>query len=816
MKCAVAAANEMPDFLPGMNVYWDIVDDGDDAIHSVYKSMGFMNEGIMAVVGAASSSNTAADSPVLSSFNIPLVSYASSSESLSDITRYPTLVRTVASDAFQTKAMVSLALKMGWSLIGAVGTDDTYGAPGLASFISDATDANIKVSCQWTAPFSGGGDVSAFAACVKSIGVKVIMIFSNEANAAAIVQSLVQQNAVPDDMVFIASDSWSTTVPPATLKSKGISPTVLSGTISTIQWPGNLSSIGTCFAGLTPQNNNYTLFINFWESRFKCDTAWNSPLPVCADNYVPTASAGSGSKAPCKCSGKESLANDVPNNKAGLVNDAVYAILNALHVLIHDCYSLPATMQSSCASPVITANDILMAIRALRFQGLSGDVQFSGTDRTSVSYSYIQFNGTAWNQIGSWSTSGTDTTNSTGTVRIDDTTLVWRPGYSSAPVSVLEPEMVTSKMPLSIIIKTLSAIGMAVDVFLAVYFYRNREHAVIKRASPTFCIMMLFGMLLIFADLFLWDGPQTDALCLAKVWVPLVGFGCVMGPMLVKTFRIYKIFDSNRLRAHKLQDSQLLGMSSIVVAGELILLIVWSAGDPVRAILVDSSSSELYTSQKCLGAHPDFQQGLLGCFIAYNALLLALGVVMSYKTRNVHSSFNESRYIAYAIYNITLCVVVLLPIYMTIGDNPGSSQREYIVRSLATLFANIACMLILFGPKLYQVYRDAQADEYDSSGGGGGTGDTPKGTTSPQPMGRRQSAGTSQMMFARTPGGQRRPSQESVGAAKGEKGKDGGGEKKPTVKVMKTVKTTIEEGDESSVAKSSVKGGQSDTGDNAV
>ncbi|KAJ3279707.1 hypothetical protein HK104_001228 [Borealophlyctis nickersoniae] len=240
-------------------------------------------------------------------------------------------------------------------------------------------------------------------------------------------------------------------------------------------------------------------------------------------------------------------------------------------------------MQSSCASPVITANDILMAIRALRFQGLSGNVQFSGTDQTSVSYSYIQFKGTAWNQIGSWSTSGTNTTNSTGTVNINDAALVWRPGYSSAPLSVLEPEMVTSKMPLAIIIKALSAIGMAVHIFVAVYFYRNREHAVIKRASPTFCIMMWFGMLLIFADLF---------------W-----FGFVMGPMLVKTFQIYKIFDSNRLRAHKLQDSQLLGMSSIVVAGELILLIVWSAGDPVRAILVDSSSSELYTSQKCFGAH---------------------------------------------------------------------------------------------------------------------------------------------------------------------------------------------------------------------
>lgn len=38
-----------------------------------------------------------------------------------------------------------------------------------------------------------------------------------------------------------------------------------------------------------------------------------------------------------------------------------------------------------------------------------------------------------------------------------------------------------------------------------------------------------------YIDLFLWSGEQNQAKCLAKIWVPILGFGFLMGPMLAKT-----------------------------------------------------------------------------------------------------------------------------------------------------------------------------------------------------------------------------------------------------------------------------------------
>lgn len=129
----------------------------------------------------------------------------------------------------------------------------------------------------------------------------------------------------------------------------------------------------------------------------------------------------------------------------------------------------------------------------------------------------------------------------------------------------------------------------------------------------------------------------------------------------LSTGRVYKIFSNSRLRTRMLLNSHLLAMYGVVLAGELLLLVIWTGYDTLIPTKIQSAASSLYVFEACRGKHERFQGGMFIAFIIYNALLLGAGSIMSYKTRKVHSSFNESKYIAYAVSFNGLCGIIDAP-----------------------------------------------------------------------------------------------------------------------------------------------------------
>eukprot|EP00800_Vazella_pourtalesii_P001277 TRINITY_DN11103_c0_g1_i1.p2 TRINITY_DN11103_c0_g1~~TRINITY_DN11103_c0_g1_i1.p2 ORF type:complete len:105 (+),score=24.70 TRINITY_DN11103_c0_g1_i1:450-764(+) len=66
------------------------------------------------VIGAASSSVSVPIASFLRVFNIPQISYSSTSALLSDVNRYDYFFRTVAPDNFQASAMLDIINNYGW------------------------------------------------------------------------------------------------------------------------------------------------------------------------------------------------------------------------------------------------------------------------------------------------------------------------------------------------------------------------------------------------------------------------------------------------------------------------------------------------------------------------------------------------------------------------------------------------------------------------------------------------------------------------------------------------------------------------------
>ncbi len=103
----------------------------------------------------------------------------------------------------------------------------------------------------------------------------------------------------------------------------------------------------------------------------------------------------------------------------------------------------------------------------------------------------------------------------------------------------------------------------AITIIVAVVFcggiLAHKSHRVIKRASPTFCVMMCVGVVVVAASCFVGDPDPSTANCQTHFTLLLVGYSLVIGPQFAKTWRIMKIMTDKSFRKQvtKVQPSTL-------------------------------------------------------------------------------------------------------------------------------------------------------------------------------------------------------------------------------------------------------------------
>ncbi|KAF6113991.1 G protein-coupled receptor class C group 6 member A [Phyllostomus discolor] len=107
---------------------------------------------VKAVIGAGYSEISMAVSRILTLQLMPQVSYESTAEILSDKIRFPSFLRTVPSDSYQTKAMVHLIQKSGWNWVGIITTDDDYGRQALNTFVIQTMTNNVCIAFKEVIP----------------------------------------------------------------------------------------------------------------------------------------------------------------------------------------------------------------------------------------------------------------------------------------------------------------------------------------------------------------------------------------------------------------------------------------------------------------------------------------------------------------------------------------------------------------------------------------------------------------------------------------------------------------------------------------
>ncbi|CAB1349295.1 unnamed protein product [Coregonus sp. 'balchen'] len=261
---------------------------------------------LAALVGAGGSDLSIATARILGLYYFPQVSYSSSCSVLDSKFQFPTFLRTIPNDVYQSEAMARLVLHFGWTWVGTIAADDDYGKYGIKAFKEQVEEAGVCISFSETLPkVSAPEDIQRIVKTVVESTAKIIVVFSSDVDLSPLIQELVQHNVT--NRTWIASEAWVTS---ALINQPGVS-SVLGGTLGFGLKRAEIPGLQSHLLNIDPYANPLTE--EFWETAFNCTLDYGRALRLAEE----TAAAEHGGNTTLSravrgvpeglCSGQESL-----------------------------------------------------------------------------------------------------------------------------------------------------------------------------------------------------------------------------------------------------------------------------------------------------------------------------------------------------------------------------------------------------------------------------------------------------------------------------------------------------------------------------
>ncbi|XP_053420158.1 probable G-protein coupled receptor 156 [Nycticebus coucang] len=215
--------------------------------------------------------------------------------------------------------------------------------------------------------------------------------------------------------------------------------------------------------------------------------------------------------------------------------------------------------------------------------------------------------------------------------------------HSSKTISSLSPVLLG-------IVWTFLSCGLLLMLFFLAFTIRCRKNRIVKMSSPNLNIVTLLGSCLTYSSAYLFGiqdvfiGSSMETLIQIRLSMLCIGTSLVFGPILGKSWRLYKVF-TQRVPDKRviIKDLQLLGLVAGLVMADVILLVTWVLTDPIQCLQILSVSMmvtgrdvscSLTSTQFCASRYSDVWIALVwGC----KGLLLLCGAYLAGLTNHVSS-----------------------------------------------------------------------------------------------------------------------------------------------------------------------------------
>lgn len=669
---AIDEVNKNPKYNKWFKIASDVYDDQWFPPRGFFGALDLIeNAKSRLLVGPTTSGTTVNAHVVASKYQVPVFGVTASSPDLSNKVLYQNFFRICQSDASQASAMAWLvANKFNWPRVATLATQDSYGSSGINSFSVEARRLGVNIVTAQTVPLQATAEkLDAPLSALKSSRAKIIIYFGQDNELRSVMSSLSTYGLDSGDVVWFVADA---------------------SVDDTVATQGNR----TGFIGVRPDPGFGTPLIERWIDRFMA-------RPSDKDTYL-----GMDRWAPRT---RDLIHYSFFGADTGyLVAEVLYDLLVLSPLGLSRNATLPDDATVAAAvnrASNFTQADLFAAIRRLDMQGITGRVNFDkNQDRGDLRFQLL--NGKKTAAVTTSDPYGTVKFLSagvyqSGTFAAANSTIIWRDGSNNVPLAApvgsvsgtgsIPPSANLSSAELGVlqavtVILLLAVIGLMGLVWFA------RTSRVFHAASPKMMFVMLTGIALVLSSAIANNVNQSTGSCTARLWLFNLGFSAAFGSLFLKTFRVWKIFSNERLMVKALNDIQLLQILAVMVSYDLVLLIVHTAVAPYKV--------ELY-SDRCVFASGDQNAASILTILLTigKALMVVGGAILTIKTKDLPSLYNETTYIALLIYNVGVIGGIYLAIRygLNLSDKPSAIT---IIETIFILVCSFFACLVLFVPKV--------------------------------------------------------------------------------------------------------------------
>lgn len=618
-----------------------------DRATAVECAIELVEAGCIAVFGGIFSPATIAAQLIFQKYHIPQCSGGSTSVFLSNEVEFPYFFRTVPSDHLRSQAVVALLEE--YDLLdnfGTISTDDEFSL----NIVKDISNlALIKQGTQQFGMVNRKGEIDggAMLDTIQSSTVQAVLIFGFAVDSLPILNEA-RKRGVFDQYVWIGGESWAT------------------------------------YPLMTPEE----LLAGGWEGT----------LLELEDIIVVTGSAGFGEKYATVA--ERFAANGGTGTSVGglFAYDCAYAFAHGLRTLGHD--RVPhLNMGNDTETTMATREQFMSAIVNSSFDGASGFVDFDDAGDRLGYMDIRQMHLRDFDDSGRWSP----------LEGFIDNKLTW--GGSSVPpqppVSAV-PDTVNVVPEVRTALWTIAGILVAFVFVVVGWIFKYRRTRTVYGASTVFMLCSLLGGLLILVACFIHLLPKTMAICLAVPWLVNLGFTLGVDAVVLKMFRLHKIFHYTHSPRVVLTDVRLLMILAGLLFIDVVLLSVYSY--VVMMKIPDAALPECVTG----GTWAEWLFFVL--LVLYKCMELFAASWYIHKNKTVSTTFSDSQTLAQPIYSVLLSSAGWL-----VASSFVMSFRQKVVVDVCCALAGVGlCSVGMFAPKMYFLYKSKDrpmlTDELSTSG----------------------------------------------------------------------------------------------------
>jgi len=268
------------------------------------------------------------------------------------------------------------------------------------------------------------------------------------------------------------------------------------------------------------------------------------------------------------------------------------------------------------------------------------------------------------------------------------------------------PCIVKLSWPLRKALMGLTVVTIIFAIGIMVFIIYFRELKVVKTASPHFLVIILVGCILQYCEILVEYPEPEDSLCIVRLWCRHIGFGLGFTSLLLKTWRISVIFRVKSAQKIKLTDRHLLQRLAPILALYAVYLLAWSLAGPSHVIKMKMPGDLKF--DECSIDWWDH------AILIFEILFLFWGIHLCYNVRKAPSAFNESKFISWSIYNLTVVTFFLKITRLFIGNLAGPDMI-YLLEFFRVQLSVSVLLGLVFVPKIVRVIK-GRGDVFDTSG----------------------------------------------------------------------------------------------------